>query len=69
MASAQRHEVPTSGSTSGIVSMTGSVSPTSTPLVKSAVPKLTRCGSHCRTSGGSAGWLMAMPTLMMMVVA
>ncbi len=49
--------------------MTGSVSPTRTPFVNSAVPKLTRCGSHWRTSGGSAGWLMAIPALMTIVAA
>ena len=64
-----RQEPSTSASTSGIVSMTPSVSPTRRPLVMTAVPKLTRCGSHCRTSGGSAGCMMAMPALITTVAA
>ena len=59
----KRQEPSASGSTSGIVSMTASVSPTSSPLAQAAVAKVTRCGVHCRISGGTAGCITAMPAL------
>ena len=58
-----------SGSSSGIVSATGRISPTSKPLVNTAVPKPMRCGSQVRTSGGSEGCMMATPKPVMIVAA
>jgi hypothetical protein len=58
-----------SGSTKGIVSATGRISPTSNPLVNTAVPKPMRCGSHVRTSGGNDGCMMATPKPVTIVAA
>ena len=44
-----------------MVSATGKISPTSNPLVNSAVPKPMRCGSQVRTSGGREGCMIATP--------
>ena len=53
----------------GMVSATGRISPTSSPLVNTAVPKPMRCGSQVRTSGGSEGCMMATPKPVTIVAA
>jgi hypothetical protein len=64
----QRQEPFTSAS-SGTISITPSVSPTRSPLVQTAVPKVTRRGIHCWISGGSAGCITEMPALITTVAA
>ena len=58
-----------SGSSSGMVSATGRISPTSNPLVNTAAPKPMRCGSQVRTSGGNEGCMIATPNPVTMVAA
>ena len=60
---------PTSGSTNGIVKMEASVAPTSIPLDAMALPSTVRCGTHSRTSAGSAGCMIAMPKPITIVAA
>ena len=64
-----RQEPSTSGRTTGIISMTGIVSPISNPLLYTAAPKVIRRGSHIRTSGGRAGCMIAIPAPITMVAA
>jgi hypothetical protein len=64
-----RHELPSSGRTTGIVSATGRISPTSRPLVNTAVPNPMRCGSQVRTSGGNEGCMIATPKPVTIVAA
>src|SRR2546421_7497931 len=53
------------GSTpNGVVKTVGMVSPTRTPLLKTAVATAIRRGNHSRTSAGNAGWLTATPAPM-----
>src|SRR5262249_5892931 len=64
----QRQEPPISAK-SGTISSDPSVSPTRSPLVQTAVPKVTRRGVHCWISGGSAGCITEMPALITTVAA
>jgi hypothetical protein len=64
-----RQLLPTNGSTTGMVSATGRISPTSSPFVNTAVPKPMCCGVQLRTSGGSEGCMIATPKPVTMVAA
>src|ERR1700730_14394432 len=62
-ASAHRQSPCASGSTpTGVVRLTGNVSPISTPLLYTAVAIAIRAGNHSRTIDGKAGWHTATPT-------